>query len=219
MAITTIFFRFLSAVFRGQSVSEIAVIVARKIVIAKIVTTKIVATKIPVTKILAGRFDAARIGCSGGAGFACRGAEVGENGLLLDLALAQGGEVVADGFFFVKADLAGVGAYESFVEDATGKLIEVFFFEGAQHARAEFGGVGDGVEGEAAQLALLAKFFSERSHEWLRRAGFRSVRNRNGNNHRRRLRHTPHASGGRRLPLVVKKDQELLPRRSLGGTG
>jgi hypothetical protein len=93
-----------------------------------------------------------------------RSAEIGENGLLLDLAFAQGGEIIGDGFFFVESDLAGVGADEAFVEDAAGKLVEVFVFEGAQHAGADFGGVGDSVEREAALLALLAKFFSERSH-------------------------------------------------------
>jgi len=44
-----------------------------------------------------------------------------------------------------------------------GSLVEVFLFEGAQHAGADLGGVGDGFEREAALLALLAKFFSERS--------------------------------------------------------
>lgn len=80
---------------------------------------------------------------------------------MLDLTLAQGSKIVGDGFFFVKADLAGVGAHESFIEDAAGKLIEVFFFQCAEHARADLGGVGDGVELEAALLALFAKFFSE----------------------------------------------------------
>src|SRR5271165_6322717 len=62
----------------------------------------------------------------GRAGFNGRGVEIGQDGVLLNLALAQGGEVVGDGFFFVESDLAGVGADETFVEDAAGKLVEVF---------------------------------------------------------------------------------------------
>ena len=42
--------------------------------------------------------------------------------------------------------MLGVGANESFVEDAAGKLVEVFFFDGAKHARADFGDVGNVVE-------------------------------------------------------------------------
>ena len=91
-------------------------------------------------------------------------AEIRQNGLLLDLALAQGGEIVGYGFFFVEADLAGVGADKSFIEDAAGELVEVFVFEGAQHAGADFRGVGDGVELKPALLALFAKFFSEGAH-------------------------------------------------------
>jgi hypothetical protein len=44
-------------------------------------------------------------------------------------------------------------------------------FEGAQHAGADFGGIGNCVERDAALLALFAKFFPERSHGGLRRAG------------------------------------------------
>jgi hypothetical protein len=91
--------------------------------------------------------------------------------LLLNLTLAQGSEIVGQGFFFVQSDLAGIGAHEAFVEDAAGKLIEVFVFECAQHAGADFSGVGDGIEREVTLLALFAKFFSERSQGQLRRTG------------------------------------------------
>src|SRR5580693_1782074 len=91
-------------------------------------------------------------------------AEVWRNGLGRNLALAQGCEVIGDGLLFVEADLAGVGADKTFVEDAAGKLIEVFLFDGTEHAGTDFGGVGDGVERDAALLALFAKFFSERTH-------------------------------------------------------
>jgi hypothetical protein len=110
--------------------------------------------------------------------------EIRQDGLLLDLAFAQGGEVVGYGFFFVESDLAGVGADETFVEDAARELVEVFIFECAQHADADFRGIGDGVELEPALLALLAKFFSEDSHFWLPVCGH--------NNHRRRFGRTPY---------------------------
>ena len=92
------------------------------------------------------------------------------------MTFAQGEEVVGESLFFVEANLAGVGADETFIEDAAGKLVEVFVLEGAQHAGADFGGVGDGIEGEAALLALFAKFFSKGSQGWLRRAVYVFVR-------------------------------------------
>src|SRR5580700_10669899 len=97
-------------------------------------------------------------------------AEVRRKGMRLKLVLAHGVEIGSYGFFFVESDLTGVGAHETFVEDAAGKLVEMFLFEGAQHAGADFGGAGDGIEPDALLLALLAKFFSERSQGRLRRA-------------------------------------------------
>jgi hypothetical protein len=89
----------------------------------------------------------------------------------LELVLAHCGEIVGYSFFLVESDLTGVGAHEAFVEDAAGKLVEVFLFEGAQHADADFCGVGDGIEPDTLPLALLTKFFSERTQGRLRRAG------------------------------------------------
>ena len=100
-----------------------------------------------------------------------RGGGIRWNGPKLDWILARGGEIVRYSFVFVETDLAGVGANETFVEDAAGELIKVFVFEGSQHARADFRGFGDGIEIEPALFALFAKFFSERSHVWLRRRG------------------------------------------------
>jgi hypothetical protein len=113
-------------------------------------------------------------------------AELGQNGLLLNLTLAQRGQVVRYGFFFVESDLAGVGAHETLVEDAAGELVKMFVFEGTQHAGADFCGVGDGIELDAALLALFAKFLSERTHGQLRRAGLVFRPHRHANNHRRR---------------------------------
>jgi hypothetical protein len=122
-------------------------------------------------KIVVGTIFLGRLGRRGRAGFTGRGAEIRQNGLLLNLSLAQGGQIVGHRFFFVESDLTGVSANETFVEDAAGKLIKMFVFEGAQHAGADFGAIGDGIEGDAPLLALLAKFFPERSHDGLRRAG------------------------------------------------
>jgi len=108
------------------------------------------------------------------------------------LVLAQGEEIIGDGFLLVKADLAGVGADETFIEDAAGKLIEVFLFQRAQHAGVDFRGIGDGIEIEAALLALFAKFFPEGSHVWLRRAS--------GRPHRDAI---IIGEGGRRTPELV----------------
>ena len=99
-----------------------------------------------------------------GAGLAGGRAEIRKNGMLLHLTLAQGGEVIGDGIVFIESDVAGVGADETFVENAAGKLVKAFVLEGAEHAGADLSGVGDGVERDAAVLALLAKFFSEGSH-------------------------------------------------------
>jgi hypothetical protein len=97
-------------------------------------------------------------------------AEIRQNFLGLKLTLAQRGEVVSDRFLFIQPHLPGIGANETFVEDSTGKLVKVFVLESAQHARADFCGVRDGIEREATLLALLAKFLPERSHGRLRRA-------------------------------------------------
>ena len=158
----------------------------------------IVGRKVVRRKIVVRRRDTAKIRRAGGTGFAGWSTEVGEDGLLLNLTLTQSGEIIGDRFFFVEADLAGVGPDESFIEDATGKLVEVFLFERAKHANADFGGVGNGIESEAALLALLAKFFSEGSQGWLRQAGFACVWN---NDRRRRVR-TPQRSVASRLPTV-----------------
>jgi hypothetical protein len=155
MAAATIFF--FASVFTARRVAVIAAIVAGKRLDANVVLGKI------------GVFG--KIGRADSAGFARRGAKIGKNGMLLNLTLAQCGEIVCHRFLFVESDLAGVGADETLIEDAAGKLFEVFVFEGAEHAGADLGGLGDGVEREAALLALLAKFFSERSHDWLRRTG------------------------------------------------
>ncbi len=82
----------------------------------------------------------------------------------VDLRLAEAGEIVGDGFFVVQSEMLGVSADESLVEDAAGELVEMFFFDGAKHARANFGDVGNVIEGDFLLLARLAEFISEFAH-------------------------------------------------------
>ena len=166
----------LFAAIRWAQLVVVVVIVAGKIFATQIFATQILATQILVTNVVAGKVFAVEVvatqlGRGRPGGFARRGAEIGKNGLLLNLTLAQCGEIFAYRFFFIQSNLAGVGAYETFIEDAAGKLAKLFVLEGAQHAGADFGDVGDGVERKAALLALFAKFFSERSQGRLRQAG------------------------------------------------
>jgi hypothetical protein len=134
-------------------------VVFMKIVLPKIVMPRIVRGPMVVREIVTVEIAMMKI------------AEIGQDGVRLNLTLTQGGEVIGYGFLFVESDLAGVGAHETFVEDAAGKLVEVLVLESAEHAGADFRGVGDSLERDATLFALLAKFFSERSHGWLRRTG------------------------------------------------
>jgi len=86
------------------------------------------------------------------------------SGMRIHLRLTQAGEVVVDGIFGIEAEVLGVSADESFIEDSTGKQVEVFLFDRLQHARADFGDAGNVVEREFFFLARLAKFFSELAH-------------------------------------------------------
>ena len=82
----------------------------------------------------------------------------------IDLCLAQAGQVVVDRFFGIEAEVLGVGADESAVEDAAGELVEMLLFDGLQHARADLRNTGNIVERELFFLARLAKFVSELAH-------------------------------------------------------
>jgi hypothetical protein len=155
----------------------------------KIFAMRILAPRILAMKIVAGSFVDKRSVTA--EIVVMQVAEIRQDGLRLNLTLAQGGEIVGDGFFFVETDLAGVGAYETFVEYAAGELVEVLVLECAEHAGADFRCVGDGVERDVALFALLAKFFSERTHGWLRRTGLSFRPHRDENNHRRRRREMP----------------------------
>ena len=144
--------------------------------------------------------------CRGSVWFARRAAKIWKNGLLLNLTLAQRGEIVGYGFFFVESHLAGVGADETLIEDSPGKLIKVFVLERAQHARADFRGLGDGVERDSALLTLLAKFFSKRSQRPAPAGGVTFPSASRWNNHRRSLGRKPEAAAQTTLPWGVKEN-------------
>lgn len=82
----------------------------------------------------------------------------------IHLSLAEAGQVIVDGFFVIEAEVLGVGANESFIKDTAGKLIEVFLFDGFEHAGADLGDVGNLIEREISLLARLTKFVSEVAH-------------------------------------------------------
>jgi hypothetical protein len=60
--------------------------------------------------------------------------------------------------------MLGVGANKSLIEDAPGKLIEMFFFDRAEHAHPNLGDVGNVIERELFFLARFAEFVSEFAH-------------------------------------------------------
>jgi hypothetical protein len=152
-------------------------------VFAAVFPARLVGVRVSVAAIVivdvsfdAGANVVVKLGRGDGCGFRGRGSDIRLNGRLRELAGAQGGEIVGHGFFFVEPDLPGIGADESFVEDAAGQLLKVFVLEGAQHAGADFRAVGDGIQLDAALLALFAKFFSEGAHVLAPAGGQSSVR-------------------------------------------
>ncbi len=60
--------------------------------------------------------------------------------------------------------MLGVSANKSFIEDAAGKLIEIFLFDRLEHARADLDDIGDVIEREFFRLARLAEFVPELAH-------------------------------------------------------
>lgn len=82
----------------------------------------------------------------------------------IDLGLMKACEIVRDGVFGVEAEMLGVGADKSFIEDAAGELIEAFLFDCLQHARADLGDVRHVIEGELFALARSTEFISELAH-------------------------------------------------------
>jgi hypothetical protein len=96
-------------------------------------------------------------------------AEIRKYLLRLNLALAQSRQIVRYCFFLVQADLAGISTDEALIKYTPGKLVELLFFQRAQHARADFCGIGDRLQRNPSLLALFAKFVPKRSQGSLRR--------------------------------------------------
>jgi len=83
----------------------------------------------------------------------------------VNLFLAETGKIFRNGIVGVEANLLGVGANESLVEDASGELVEVFIFDCLQHARADLGDIGNVIKREFLALASLAKLVAEAAHD------------------------------------------------------
>src|SRR5580692_7978228 len=131
-----------------------------------------------------------------GCRFGSSAAEIRQDGLRLNLVLAQRSEIIGYSFFFIESDLPRVGADKALAENAARKSVKVFLLDGAQHTRADFRDGRNGVERDATLLALLAQFFSERSHGELRRAERRLSPHRDDTHHRRSLARAPEEAFG-----------------------
>src|ERR1051326_7780637 len=60
--------------------------------------------------------------------------------------------------------MAGIAADEGFIEHAPGELIEFFFFDRLEKARADFGGLGHLIQRDFALFAFAFKTLAEGSH-------------------------------------------------------
>jgi len=72
-----------------------------------------------------------------------------------------GGKVLGDDLIFIHVQIARVGTDEALVKDAAGELVEMFVFEGAQHAGADFRGEGYVVKADSLFLSLLLQLGAE----------------------------------------------------------
>ncbi len=93
-----------------------------------------------------------------------RGSLIPRRILRVKLRLPQSRQIFGDAVFGIESKNLGIGADESFIENAPGQRVEAFLFDGLQHARADFGDVGNVIQRKAAPVALFAKFLSECSH-------------------------------------------------------
>lgn len=70
-------------------------------------------------------------------------------------------EIISDCLIFIEANEARISADKSFVENASGQLVELVFFQRLQHAGTDFSGDGNLLECDLALLALLFQFFAK----------------------------------------------------------
>ena len=76
----------------------------------------------------------------------------------------RGLQVVGNRLLLIDADVLGVGANISLVEDTAGKEIELFLFQGAEQASSNLCRGSDFVERDGTHLALATQAFAESSH-------------------------------------------------------
>jgi hypothetical protein len=82
----------------------------------------------------------------------------------VDLRLAKACQVVVNSVFGIQTEVLGVGADESAIENAAREFIELFLFDGLQHAPADLGDVRNVVEREFLTFPRLPEFVSEITH-------------------------------------------------------
>ena len=82
----------------------------------------------------------------------------------VDLSLTEASQVVVDRVFGIEAEVLGVSADESAIENTSRELIELLLFNRLQHSRADLGDVGNVVEREFLSLPRPAEFISELAH-------------------------------------------------------
>lgn len=82
----------------------------------------------------------------------------------LNLCFPNEFQIVVDRVVIIQAQVLRVGAHESFIEDATRKLLEVLLLDRLQHARADLDDAGDVIERELLLFARFAKLVSELAH-------------------------------------------------------
>jgi hypothetical protein len=82
----------------------------------------------------------------------------------VDLRLTEASQIVVDSVFGIEAEVLGVSADESAIENTARELIELLLFNRLQHSRADLGDVGNVVEREFLSLARLAELVAELAH-------------------------------------------------------
>jgi hypothetical protein len=80
------------------------------------------------------------------------------------IVVSGGNQVVGNSYFFVDAQIFGVSADKTFVEDAARKQLEVLIFNGAKQASSNLCGSGDFVQRDASHLSLSPQSVAEGTH-------------------------------------------------------
>jgi len=75
--------------------------------------------------------------------------------------LGAGRGIIGDRLVFVNAQKAGVSAHEALIEDAAGKRVKVFLFQGLQMAARDLGGFRDFGQGNTPHLPFAPQPFAK----------------------------------------------------------